>query len=204
MLARADQKNSPRGNQSSAAAVNGCLNEHVPQRKQHACRRNVEYDDPAARIDDGGLRQKTDGQQADERHIPEFDRAAQVRPEGGKVRQRVFAPKHVEDHKNDGRERPHFEEGRNLAGVLIDQQVIAGSRQPCHGYDHGDIGQTNCAEEGGVRERFPPAQQLVCVRSGRQCVALVNIHGLPAARSRSRRQSVCVRARKRHNRQRST
>jgi quercetin dioxygenase-like cupin family protein len=123
---------------------------------------------------------------------------------GEEVRQRIFAPKHIEDHKNDRRKRTHFEKRRNLASVAIDQQVIAGPRQPCHGHDHGDIGQTNCAEQGGVRERFPPPQKVVCIRSGRQRVALMNIHGSPAAQSRSRCQSVCGHARKRHNRQRST
>jgi hypothetical protein len=76
VLAGPEQKNPLPRDQSDSAAENGRTDEQVAQREQHADRGCVVDQHPAARIDRRDLRQEAQRQQADERHVPQLDRAA--------------------------------------------------------------------------------------------------------------------------------
>jgi hypothetical protein len=91
VLARAEDENALRGDQSEPAADHRHPDEQVSQAEQGADGRAVEGQHPAARIDDTDLRQEAQRQQADERHVPEPDRAAQVLIEAEEIREPVFS-----------------------------------------------------------------------------------------------------------------
>jgi hypothetical protein len=101
----------------------------IPQRKHEADSGGIVNKDPAARIDHADLCQKGDRQQADECHVPELDRTAQLRPEGKEIRQPVFAAKVVDQDENGCGKRAYLQVRSNVADLTVGNEVVSHSRQ---------------------------------------------------------------------------
>src|SRR5262249_36652191 len=74
-------------------------------------------------------------------------------------------------------EQAHLEKRDHVAGLAVDDEVIAHAGQPRHGNDDGNVREQDCAEKGRARKRRPPPQDPICVDSGRESVGPLNVHG---------------------------
>ena len=75
MFAGADQEDALRGKQARRTRQRADADNAVTQQDQGGERDDIKQDHPAARILDADLRQKAKSKQANERHVPQLDRA---------------------------------------------------------------------------------------------------------------------------------
>src|SRR5271165_3911967 len=101
-----------------------------------------------------------------------------MRLKGEEIWKPVLPAKQVGDYKDDGGEQSDLEIGNDVAGLSVDDEMIAQAAQPGHAHDNGDVEQQDRAAKGYSGKRRPSPQESIYTEWGCQRIGLLNSHEL--------------------------
>jgi hypothetical protein len=181
LLTGSDQKCPLRGHQAGPARMQDEPNEQVAQQEQHSQGRDIEQDEPAARVHDRDLGQEGQHQQAQARDVPMPPSQAKMRAQGQEARQAILFEQHVQNDEDRRRQRADIEEGEDFADFAVDREVIGDAGEARHRDDDGDVAEQDRRRQHVPDDGGPYPGQPACVRSGRQDVIRDRAHGCSAS-----------------------